>query len=438
MPGQPARQNPMRETTVAIQSNTTHPAILVGAVVAILGSVVCGRARADAVTEWNERAGQASVTAGGAPIQNRIMAITHLAIHDALNAIDPRYESYTPQAPAAPGASAAAAVISAAFNTLSQTVPGQAATLQVIYENRLVELPPCPPQFPTCVQDGVAAGAAAASSILALRSNDGSTTPHLPYTLGPAPGVYQPTPPGYLPPQWAGWANTLPFAINYASQFRAPPVPFFNLRSYAYVHDFYEVKEFGNTVVRSANPDSDKSRVARFWPGGGANMNAVTRVIVAGRGLDMWQHAQLFALLNLASTDSTIAVFETKYHYNFWRPVTAIRAADSDSNPFTVADPAWLSYQVTPPYPDYTCGLTTNVGSVTEVLRQYFGTDKIAYTFTAAGITRNYQRLSDADEDAVDARVYGGMHFRTGCEQGIRYGGKVGKFMVQSQLRPLH
>lgn len=411
---------------------------LASAMLMVLAGSLAGQAHADAVTEWNERAGQAAATAGAPPVQNRIMAITHVAIHDALNAIDARFESYTPQAPAAEGASAAAAVISAAYNTLRHTVPGQAASLQVMYENRLVELPPCPAQYPTCVEDGVAAGAAAASSILALRENDGSATPHLPYTLGPAPGVHQPTPPAFAAPQFAGWANLLPFALTSPSQFRAPPLAIMNLRSHVYARDFNEVKEAGNTLLRSANPDSDQSRVARFWPGGGANMNAVARVIVAGRGLDMWQHGRLFALLSIAISDSTIAVFETKFHYNFWRPVTAIRAADTDDNAATISDPNWLSYQVTPPYPDYTCGLTTNVGAGTEVLRDFFGTDRIPYVFTAAGITRSYQRLKNADADAVDARVYGGMHFRTGCEQGIKWGGKVGDFVFRTQLRPLN
>ena len=117
----------------------------------------------------------------------------------------------------------------------------------------------------------------------------------------------------------------------------------------------------------------------------------------------------------MALHDGAVAVFDTKYTYNFWRPVTAIRAAGSDGNPATDPDPGWLSYQPTPPYPDYTCGLTTNTGAAVEVLRRFFGTDDIAYTFTAAGSTRSYSSLSQAAAEAVDARVFGGMHFRTGC-----------------------
>jgi hypothetical protein len=145
----------------------------------------------------------------------------------------------------------------------------------------------------------------------------------------------------------------------------------------------------------------------------------------------------LFALLNAALSDSSIAVFDTKYTYNFWRPVTAIRAAGGDRNPATEPDPDWLAYQGTPPYPDYPCGLTANTGAAVEVIRRFFGTDRIAYTFTAAGLTRSYSTLSQAEAEAVDARVFGGMHFRSGCVQGIRLGEQVGRFVIQHALKEL-
>ena len=162
------------------------------------------------------------------------------------------------------------------------------------------------------------------------------------------------------------------------------------------------------------------------------------RSLVAGRNLDRWEHARLFALIHLAGHDAAIAAFDTKYTYNFWRPVTAIRAADTDGNPATVADPDWLSFVVTPPYPDFTCGLTNATGSGFEVLRRFFGTDDVAYTFTAAGITRSYTSFSQAGAESVDARVFGGMHFRTGCELGLKQGAKSGRFAFQHYLRPLN
>jgi hypothetical protein len=141
--------------------------------------------------------------------------------------------------------------------------------------------------------------------------------------------------------------------------------------------------------------------------------------------------------MNVAMSDALIAAFDTKYIYNFWRPVTAIRAGDGDGNPATSGDPTWLSYLATPPYPDFTCGLTNNVGGAIEVLRRYFGTDDIAFTYTGAGITRSYASLSQAGAESVDARVFGGMHFRTGCERGLRQGEKVGRFAIQHYLKPV-
>jgi hypothetical protein len=395
-------------------------------------------ARADAVIDWNAIADATSVLAGAPPVRARITAMVQLAVHDALNSIVPRHAPYAPGPPANAGASPAAAVAAAAYFVLAQTVPSQAAALAVVYGNYLAALPACPASSPSCVDDGAAAGESAAAAILALRAADGSATPHLPYLLAPAPGVYQPTPPAFVAPQFAGWAYLAPFALRDGTQFRADPSEIFDLMSEAYTRDFNEVKRVGELNAEvNGDRTPEQSAIARFWPGGGSNWNAVTRVIVAGRGLDLWEHARLFALLNMGLSDSAVAVFDTKYAYNFWRPATAIREAHTDGNPATERDPNWLSYQPTPPYPDYTCGLTTNTGAAVEVLRRFFGTDHIAYTFTAAGMTRNYLSLSQAAAEAVDARVFGGMHFRTGCTQGVRQGQQVGRFVIQHYLKPL-
>ena len=390
--------------------------------------------RADVVTEWNEIAD--TIVPGAPPIRARIHTMVHVAIHDALNSIDPRYETYTGVARANSGASPGAAVAAAAYRVLLQAVPAQAAALDVIYNGKIAGLA-CPAGQPNCIAQGIAAGEAAAFAILALRANDGSATPHLPYTLPAGPGVYQQTP-GSPVPQFAGWASVTPFVINSASQYRADPSEIFDLLGEVYTLDYNEVKRVGS-VNAETNGDrtADQSAVARFWPGGGANFNLVTRIVAAGRGLDVWEHARLFALVSLAQHDATITVFDTKYTYNFWRPVTAIRAGATDGNPATAADPAWLSYQATPPYPDYTCGLTINSGASFEVLRRFFGTDDIAYTLTAAGLTRSFSSLSQAAAESVDARVFGGMHFRTGCAVGVKQGEKVGRFVILHSLKPL-
>lgn len=394
-------------------------------------------AAADSVTEWNAIAEQAMFSAGPPPVQFRGMAIVQVAVHDALQAISPRFDPYLAPAPAAPGASADAAVAAATVETLVALVPAaQADALLTLYANRIAELPPCPAAYPTCVQDGIDAGTAAAAAILAARANDGAATPHRSYSAPLVPGVYQPTP-GSPAPQFEGWAELEPFVMRYAAQFRSDPVEMMDVTSDEYTREFNEVKALGSQAVRAAAPDSEPSRIARFWPAGGANWNSVARTIVAGRGLDRWEHARLFALMNMAMNDAIISVFETKYLYRFWRPVTAIRAAATDGNPDTVADPAWTSYQATPPYPDFTCGLPTLSGAATEVLRRTFGTDALPYTHTAGGITRSYPTLSAATAEAVDARVYGGMHFRMGCVHGVRQGERTGRFVFQRAMRPL-
>lgn len=411
--------------------NRVAPVLLLAACL-----VVASPARADVVTEWNEIAD--GMTVLPPPFKNRIMAMVHVAVHDALNSIDARYEGYLGLPSANRGASPGAAVAAAAYRVLLGLVPSQAAALGVIYNGKIAGLS-CPPAHPTCITDGIVAGEAAAFAILSLRANDGSATPHLPYTLLPAPGVHQPTPPTFPAPQFAGWAYVTPFVVNSSSQFRADPSEIFDLLGEVFTRDYNEVKRVGS-VNAEANGDRtpDQSAIARFWPGGGANFNLVSRIVVAGRGLDEWEHARLFALVNVALHDGTITVFDTKYTYNFWRPATAIRAGATDGNPDTAPDPNWLSYQATPPYPDYTCGLTNNTGAALEVLRRFFGTDDIAYTLTAAGAnTRSFSSLSQAEAEAVDARVFGGMHFRTGCVQGIRQGNKVGRFVILHALKPI-
>jgi hypothetical protein len=269
-----------------------------------------------------------------------------------------------------------------------------------------------------------------------MRELDGSETPHVPYTLAPGPGVYQPTlptPPPPAPfPQFGNWGNLLPFALGNSSQFRPGHVPLLTLSSAAYARDYNEVKAVGSFAVRNAAPESEESRIARFWPGGGGNLNGFARIIVADYDLDLWENARLFALMNMAVNDGLIATFDAKFTYNFWRPYTAIRWID-DGNPATEPDPEWTSYITTPPYPDYT------IGASTEVIRNVLGTDDVSFTITAAGlpptVTRSFTSLSQAADESASARVYGGIHFRSSCEAAVRLGEKVGRFVYQTQLK---
>ena len=396
-------------------------------------------ALADAVTDWNAIALPAAAAVGGPPLQFRVIAMTHIAMHDALNAIDPRYDTYTVIPAGNPNASPEAAVARAARDVLRVQSPTQAATVDAAYVAYIAALPACDAAHPTCIADGESIGAAAAAAISALRTLDGSESPHAPYTFAPAVGVYQPTVP--MPPtgpQFGNWGNVRPFAIGNANQFGPGNTEFLNLRSATYLRDYNEVKSVGSAAVRSAAPDSPESQTARYWPGGGANINAVMATLVVNDGGDLWEHARAYALANMAVADGVLVTFKTKYDNNFWRPYTAIRWAD-DGIAGTESDPDWTSYIVTPPYPDYTCGLPVTVASAASVWRNYFGTDAVTFTFTAGGlppaVTKTFTSLSAAEQDAANARVYGGIHFRTGCEAAVRLGDKVGDFVWRTQLR---
>ena len=418
-------------------------------------------AAADVVTDWNVIIEAVAFRVGGGPPQpgSRVQAIAHIAIHDALNSIEPRYARYTGPGQAYPGASPDAAVAAAGRKALLDLLaplpasPQKQAAIDMVEAAYLATVGPAPHDAAT--QAGIAAGEAAAGAIVALRTSDGSDNPHRPYTRLPGPGVYQPTPnpefPAVITPSFEGWSEVTPFVLNHSAQFEVEPGALFYLAGEAYARDYNEVKRMGDARVRGALPDSVESDIARFWPGGGANWNLTARVIVSSRGLDRWAHARLFALLNVALADALIANQTWKYTYAFWRPVTAIRWAD-DGNPATESDPVWRPFLVTPPYPDYPCALPTIAGAGAEVVRRFFGTDDITFTRTVAAppvalpapmtalpaktITRTFHSLSEAAAEAQSARVYAGIHFREGCEAGARQGTQVGRFVVLHSLQP--
>ena len=416
-------------------------------------------ARADTVTDWNAVLDTVVPRYGGPQQQSRAQAIVHIAVHDALNTIKLRYTTYTSLAPANPNASPHAAVATAASQAMLRLLdsvpdsPAKQAAIDTINAAYAAIVGPAPHNAVT--QAGIDAGMNAAKAILALRAADGSATPHLPYFEPIAPGVYQPTPnpefPAQITPSFAGWALVTPFALRHGAQFEVEPGAIFDLGA-EYAKEYNQVKTVGDARVRGAAPDSKESDIARFWPGGGSNWNLTTRTIVNGLNLDLWEHAQLFALLNIAQADALIANQTWKYTYKFWRPVTAIRFPD-DGNPFTESDPTWRPFLVTPPYPDYPCALPSATGACAEVLRQFFGTDEIPFTRTnnaatvplpaplmtlpAKVITRSFKSLSEAEADAQMARVYGGLHFHEGCVAGTRQANQVARFVVRHYLKPV-
>jgi PAP2 superfamily len=398
----------------------------------IIGLTVISRA--DVVIDWNIIATTAAPAAGkNALEQSRIYAMTHAAIHDALNAIDRRNRPYTLDQRAEQGASPEAAVAAAAHDVLVAQLPTQQVMLDTAYTDSLASI-----ADGVAKTNGIAIGQAAAAAILALRSADGSSAP-MPYTPGTGPGAYQLTPPNFAPAVLPAWGNVTPFTLKSGAQFRPAPPKFFDLTSARYTRDYNEVKAIGE--LNSPTRTSEQSEIARFWyEGSPTGWNRIARVVSEQQGSDPWQNARLFGLLNFAMADGFIAGFDAKYFYNFWRPVTAIRDGATDDNPATVADPAWAAFLITPAAPDYPSTHSVLGAAAAEVLARFFGTDAISFTSTSGapfpGITRSFTSFSQAAQENANSRVYAGIHFRTACRDGVRQGKQGGRYAFKHALQP--
>jgi membrane-associated phospholipid phosphatase len=285
---------------------------------------------------------------------------------------------------------------------------------------------------------GIAVGQSVADQVLALRSNDGSQIQPTPFVFGNAPGDYQSTPPNFPKPQFTEWSHVMPFALLQASQFRPGPPP--SLTDSAYTDAFNEVKAFG--IVRSTAASADQALTGRFWNGSIQNYwNEITQTAAAAHGLSTAESARLFALLNFTFADGVIAFYEAKYIYNFWRPVTAIRAADTDGNPDTAADPNWLpevgNTASDPSYPGAHAVIATAGATL---LRSFFGTDQFSFGLTSevmAGVQRSFTTFSAAAEEATFSRIFAGAHFRTDLTAGQQLGTDVAQYVVGTLLTPV-
>ncbi len=407
---------------------------------------------ADPVTDWNATATTASFAAGldnefGCvdPLhESRMLAMMHVAIHDALNAIDRRYQPYAYDGARAPGASPEAAVAAAARDVLVALfpqlpadigpTPGPAVALvEAAYAKALASIPNSPAKT-----QGIRIGQAAAAAILALRSGDGSDAPFLDfnYVAGTNPGDFQLIPdlPFAAAPLWGA---VTPFVLRASSQYR-PKAPY-DVRSKKYAADFNEVKSLGR--IDSTTRTEEQKQIALFWvEGSPQGWNRIARTVSAQQGMDLWENARLFGLLNLASADAYIADFENKYFYEFWRPISAIRAADTDGNPDTAADPTWDSLVPTPPAPDYPSGHSGQGGAMSEVLARFFadGVDFSTTSTTQPGVTRSFTSFTQAAKENANSRIYIGFHFRHATVEGLKLGGKVGQVAFNHYLRPVH
>jgi hypothetical protein len=354
-------------------------------------------------------------------------------MHDALNAIDRRFEPYAYDGAAPRGASPEAAVAAAAHDVLVARIPNQKKALDAALASALAAIPD-----DRAKADGVATGRAAAAAILARRADDGSDVVR-PYKPGAGLGVWRPTPPAFAQAIGVGFGKVTPFTMTGAGQFELPRPAYFDLRSAEYAADYNEVKSLGGADSKTRT--AEQSEIARFWyePSPGVHIR-LARDLVVTRKLDLWDSARLFALLHLASADCLIAGYDAKYRYNFWRPVTAIRNGEKDGNPQTAGDPAWNSYLETPSHPDYLSLHAVLCAAWAEILARFFGTDRFSFTMTSAkpypGITRSFKSFSQSAQEAADSRIYGGIHFRSSCMDGLVIGHKIGARVFEKFLRP--
>ncbi len=273
--------------------------------------------------------------------------------------------------------------------------------------------------------------------MLLLRADDGSAeAATVPYVPGTEPGDWQPTPPAFAPAFLPGWGRVTPFALEDGSQFRLPPPPALHTGTYAI--DYEEVKLVGR--IDSPFRPQDRTDVARFYAAATPVQvwNAAARQVSAGQGMTLSENARIFALLGMAMADGSIATFDTKYHYNLWRPVTAIRGGDTDGNDLTEPDPGWTPLITTPPFPSYASAHATLSGAARKVLERAFGRGGHAITLThpgLPGIVLDYTAFEDITDDIDDARVYGGIHFRFDQEDGAHQGRHVGRYILRNYLR---
>ncbi len=412
---------------------------------------------ADEVTKWSDTANRLCSSSGmadGHPLlQTRILAMAHIAMHDAVNAIDHRNRSYTLSPAVISGASPEAAAATAAHVVLLDQFtqaagfgfPSQQAELYAAYAASLATIPAGPAKTL-----GIGVGQAAATRVLTIRASDGAYT--LPivdatYKQGSAPGEYRFTAPFtfVFEPRWG---EVPPFAVGNSGRFR-PNAPY-PINSKRYTDDFNEVKALGGDgAATPSGRTPDQTQIGLFWvEASPVGWNRIARTVSATAGLNLWENARLFALLNIALADGYIGSFQAKYQYNFWRPVTAIHEADTDGNDGTTVDKTWTPLVTTYPIPDHDSAHGVEGGAGAEVLERFFGNTGIPFrtcsTSLPAGSTcndpapvyRSYTSFTQAALENGLSRIYIGIHFRRAVTEGIEHGRKIGQWTFQHYLRP--
>jgi hypothetical protein len=392
----------------------------------ILASCVSTSVCADVISDWNEKA-VSVVTARQLPPPQaeRIMAMVHVAMFDAVNTIERRYRPYLVQFPAAPGASRAAAAAAAAGAVMLGLYP-QDAALTGTREAYLAAIPSSDAR-----SEGIKLGEAVAAQVLEARARDGADALDS-YRPKTGPNIYVPT----ALTVGSTWPNLKPFAIASPAQFRPqPPVP---LSGEKWTTDYSEIRDLGGRTSLRRSPRQTED--ARFWLAPGPIIYyPVVRQVAAAKKLDPVDSARFMALIAVARSDAFIAVFDAKYHYDFWRPITAIRNGDLDDNPATERDATWQPIDNTPSHPEYPCAHCIMAGSIASVVEAVFGSAEVAEVAltspTAPGVTHRWTNLWAMADEVSQARIWAGFHYRFSTQVGQDMGRKIGQYVVKNIMQ---
>jgi hypothetical protein len=398
------------------------------AVPAMLLTGLAGPVSADVVTDWNETTVSfVTKRAMIPPVAERVVAMVQVAMFDAVNSIERRYQPYLVQLPASKGTSKEAAAAAAAGAVLTGLHPNAAEEVQAALTGSLAAVPPGPAKT-----EGIKLGEAVAAKVLAARANDGSSAPDA-YRPKTKPGVYIPTAITFA----SMWPNVTPFALTSAAQFRPEPPP--ALTSSQWASDYDEIKRFGgrNSAARSARQTED----GRFWLMiGPQSYYPIVRQVVASKQMSIIDSARFMALASAAAADAYIAVFDAKYHYDFWRPITAIRNGDSHGNSAVQRDATWLPIEGTPMHPEYPCAHCITSAAVAAVIEATLGSAEIpevAMTSpTLPGVTHRWTNVWAYAEEVSLARIWAGVHYRFSTRVGQEMGRKIGQHVVKNILQP--
>lgn len=392
-----------------------------------LAAMLTAPARADVIADWNVQADAIGAEKGVANVHHaRGLTMLHVAMFEAVNAIEPRYAPYRLKLTADRDASKEAAAASAGYEILANLHPDQKAKLDATLAAALAAIPDGDAKA-----KGVTLGRQAAAGIIALREDDG-TKARESYRPHGQPGVWVPT---VIPLEVTGMM-VKPWVMTGASQFRPEPPP--ALDSATWTRDLNEIREVGgaNSTTRTA----EQTAVARFWfLSGPRTYNPIVRQVVQARNMNLVDSARLFALVSMAGADAFIAVFDAKYTFNLWRPMTAIRNADRTNNPDTPREASWMPLGTTPMHPEYPCAHCIASSSVAAALQAAIGEiPTVTLTSpTAPGVTRTFTRLQDYRDEVANARTWAGFHYRFSNEVGKDMGRKIGDLTVATQLRGL-